>query len=308
MVENWPVKVLSVALALVLFVFHQLNTLATRSLSVPLSVETNSALVPANDYPQNVRISLRGEDDSIKLISDGDIEAYVDLARHEEEGVYSVPVLVRKKGSALGIEPLEITVYPSKISILLDYRMNKIIPLSAVIRGRAADGFDLVSFSISPTEVAVTGPLSALEQIAEIETELIDLDGRNGDFTVEVNIINPNPFFVLRGSGKAEFSCVIRPSVSVRSIEGIPITLVGLDPALVADMGGRMGSVRIGGDQLRLDNFTPAEDFLVVDCTGIRGPGSFTVPVTLNLPQDFSLIRRDPEELNLTVVIKENNF
>jgi YbbR domain-containing protein len=308
MVENWPVKVLSVALALVLFVFHQLNTLATRSLSVPLSVETNSALVPASDYPQNVRISLRGEDDSIKLISDGDIEAYVDLARHEDGGLFSVPVQVRKKGSALGIEPLEITVYPSKISVMLDYKTNKIIPLTAVIRGRAAEGFDLVSFSISPPEVAVTGPLLALEQVAEIETELIDLDGRNGDFSVEVNIINPNPFFVLRGSGKAEFSCVIRPSVSVRSIEGISITLEGLDPALSADMGGRTGSVRIEGDQSRLDNFSPSADFLVVDCTGIREPGTYTVPVILNLPQDFSLIRREPEELNLTVVVKENTF
>jgi YbbR domain-containing protein len=308
MVENWPVKVLSVALALILFVFHQLNTLTTRSLSVPLNIETNSALIPASEYPQNVRISLRGEDDGIKLIADSDIEAYVDLARHEEEGIYSVPVQVRKKGSALGIEPLEITVYPSKISILLDLRSNKIFPLTAVIRGRAAEGFDLVSFSISPTEIAVTGPLAALEQIAEIETELIDLDGRSNDFIVEVNIINPNPFFVLRGSGKAEFSCVIRPSVSVRSIEGIPITLVGLDPALEADTGGRTGSVRIEGEQSRLDDFKPSEDFLVVVCTSIRRPGAYTVPVILNLPQDFSLIRREPEELNLTIIIKEDTF
>jgi YbbR domain-containing protein len=308
MVERWPVKMLSVALALVLFVFHQLNSLATRSISVPLNIETNSALIPASDYPQNVRISLRGEDDGIKHISDGDIEAYIDLARHEEEGVYSVPVQVRKKGSALGIEPLEITVYPSKVSVLLDHRTNKIIPLAAVIRGRAAEGFDLVSFSISPPEVAVTGPLSALEQIAEIETELIDLDGRNNDFTVEVNIINPNPFFVLRGNGKAEFSCVIRPSVSVRSIEGIPLTLEGLDPALSADMGGRTGSVRIEGEQSSLDDFTPSADFLVIDCTGIAGPGTYTVPVRLNLPQGFSLIRREPEELNLTVVVKEDPF
>jgi YbbR domain-containing protein len=308
MVENWPVKVLSVALALILFVFHQLNNLATRSLSVPLNIETNSALVPASDYPQNVRINLRGEDDAIKLITDSDIEAYVDLARHEEEGLYSVPVQIRKKGGALGIEPLEITVYPSKISILLDHRTNKIIPLVAVIRGRAAEGFDMVSFSISPPEVAVTGPLAALEQIAEIETELIDLDGRNSDFTVEVNIISPNPFFVLRGSGKAEFSCVIRPSVSVRSIEGIPITLEGLDPALEADLGGRTGNVRIEGDQSRLDNFKPPADFLAIDCTGISGPGTYTVPVILNLPQDFSLIRREPEELNLTVVLKGNTF
>jgi hypothetical protein len=308
MIENWPVKALSIALALVLFVFNRLNTMTTRSLSVPLTVETNSTLVPASSHPRNVRVSLKGEDENVKSIEDGDIEAYVDFTRYEDGGLYSAPVLIRKKGNALNVEPLEIAVSPPKLSVQLDRRINKTIPLTAVVRGRVADGFDLVSYSISPLEIAVTGPVGFLEPVVEIETEIIDLDGRNGDFTMEVNIPNPNPFFVLRGSGTVEFSCIIRPAVSVRTIEGIPIILVGLDPEFEADMGGRTGSVRFEGSQSQLDNFQPPPNFFTVDCSGISEPGTYTLPVALNLSQAFSLIRREPEELSLTITYKEPFF
>jgi YbbR domain-containing protein len=282
--------------------------MTTRPLSVPLSIETDSALVPASAYPRSVRVTLRGEDNGIQSIADSDIEAYVDLTRYTVEGLYSAPVQIRKKESALGIEPLEIVVYPLKISVQLDRKINKALPLAAVITGRVADGFNLISHSISPPEIVVTGPLGLLESVAEIKTEPIDLDGRNSDFSIEVHIANPNPLLVLRGSGIAEFSCFINPTVSVRSIDGIPITLKGLHPDLHADTGGRTGSVRIDGGQSQLDDFQPPLDFFTIDCSDILEPGSYTLPVTVDLPPDFSLIRREPEELNVIVTHKEYPF
>jgi YbbR domain-containing protein len=301
LIENWPVKVLSIVLAFILFIFHRLNTMTTRPLSIPLAIETSSALIPASAYPRTVRVTLRGEDNSIQSIADNDIEAYVDLTRYEAAGLYSAPILIRKKESALGIEPLEIVVYPLKISVQLDRKISKTLPLSAVITGRVADGFNLISHSISPSEIVVTGPLGLLESVAEIKTEPIDLDGRNNDFSMEVHIANLNPLFVLRGSGTAKFTCFINPTVSVRSIDGIAITLKGLNPDFEADTGGRTGSIRIEGNQSQLDDFRPPTDFFTVDCSGISQTGTYTLPVTVDLPPDFSLIRYEPEDLLLTV-------
>jgi len=304
-IENWPVKVLSVALAVILFAFNRMNTLTTRPLSVPLTIETSAALVPASAYPQNVRVNLRGEDEGVKSISENDIEAFVDLSRYEDGGMYSAPVQVRKKGSALGIEPLEIAVYPPKISVQLDQRISRTIPLTAAIRGRASDGFDLVSYTLSPQEVAVAGPRGLLESLVELETDSIELDGRNTDFTAVVTIVNPSPLFVLRGNATAEFSCLIRPSVSVRSIEDIPIILIALNADFDADTGGKTGSVRIEGTQSALDTFQPPPEFFTVDCSSISRPGTYTLPVAIDLGQNFSLIRREPEDLSVTVTLKE---
>jgi len=304
--ENWPAKVLSVALALILFVFHEMSTLTTRTIIVPLSVETNSALVPGSAYPRNVRVRLRGESEGVKAIIDSDIEAYLDFSRHETEGQYRAPVQIRRKGSAIVPEPLEITVTPLEISINLDKRINKTVPLSASLQGNAVDGYELIYYSVSPDEIALSGPSRIMEGINDIKTDPIDLDGRKNDFNVMVNIANPNPLLVsIRGDAYAEFRCVIRPSVPVRNIDGITIEMTGLDLHLESDLGGRTGSVRLEASQLMLDNFTAGPGFLSVDCSGITEPGVYTLPVDVDLPEGFILIRRDPEEVTVTIAEKE---
>jgi YbbR domain-containing protein len=302
--ENWPAKVLSVALALILFVFHEMSTLTTRTMIVPLSVETNSALAPGSAYPRNVRVRLRGESDGVKSILDSDIEAYLDLNKHESEGQYRAPVQIRRKGSALVPEPLEITVNPLEISVNLDKRINKTIKLSASIQGNAAAGFELIAYSVSPDEIAVSGPLRILEAINDINTDPIDIEGRRNDFNVMVNIANPNPLLVsIRGDAYAEFRCVIRPSVPVRNIDGITIDLIGLDLVFEADLGGRTGSVRLEAAQSLLDNFSVQPGFLSVDCLDITEPGTYTLPVKVDLPEGFILIRQEPEELSVTITL-----
>ena len=78
--ENWPAKVFSIALAMVLFVFHQMNSLAERFFSVPLLLESQSNLVPATSYPRMIRITLRGDSNSIYSIQEEDIQAYIDIS------------------------------------------------------------------------------------------------------------------------------------------------------------------------------------------------------------------------------------
>jgi YbbR domain-containing protein len=304
--ENWPAKVLSVALALILFVFHEMNTLTTRTIIVPLTIETSSALTPGSAYPMNVKVKLRGESEGVKSIIDNDIEAYIDLYRHESEGQYRAPVQIRRKGSALVPEPLEITVTPLEVSVNLDKRINKTFPLLAIMQGNAAAGFELVSHSVSPAEITVSGPLRILESINDFRTDPIDIEGRNNDFIAMVNIANHNPLLSIRGDAFAEFHAVIRPSVPVRNIDGIAIDIIGLDLNFEADLDVRSGSVRLEANQALLDNFSLYPGFFNVDCYGITMPGTYTLPVNVDLPNGFILIRREPEEVNVTITLKEN--
>lgn len=123
--DKWPAKVLSVAAALLLFVFHRMSTLETRYFSTPLQVETSVDFVPSGTYNQIVRVNMRGDATSIYSILDSDIEAYIDLKKYTQEGRYQVPVHIRKKGSALGVEPLEISVDPLEISLSLERRTEE---------------------------------------------------------------------------------------------------------------------------------------------------------------------------------------
>jgi len=208
--EKWPVKVLSVAAALMLSVFHRMNTLEARFFSARLNVETSDILVPSSPYSQGVRVSIRGEPNSILPILEEDIEAFIDLGRYTNDGTYSIPVQVRRKGSALGIEPLEISVDPINISIKLEQKIKRNILVVPVFRGSVAEGYEFTEPFYVPTSVIAEGPRSAVEAQYEFNTETIDLEGRYDNFAVMVNLVNDNPYIVIHGNRMIECRGTIR--------------------------------------------------------------------------------------------------
>jgi hypothetical protein len=303
--ENWVPKVLSIALALVVFMFYRLNTLETRFFSIPLILDIPSHLCPSSSYARMVRVTLRGDANNIQPIQNDDIEAYLDLNDYESPGNYHAPVKLRKKGTALGVEPLELTVDPVAMDIDLDYKQNKYVPLTANIDGSPEPGFDLVSHALSPAQVVLEGPSGLLDNVLELYTDVIDLNGRNADFSVTVAILNRDPLLTIRGNGMTEFKGFVHARVDVRNIGGLPITLSSLRPGLQGEGDMRTGSVRLEGRRGDLDAFIPPPDFLKVDCSGITAPGRYTLPVTAVLPSFLSLIRMEPEELGITVILEE---
>jgi len=208
--EKWPVKVLSLAAALVIFAFNRTNTLEKRSFSVPLRIEQNDFFIPVNSFTNTVRIDLRGEGASVNPIIEEDIEAFINFDKFKDEGTYRVPVQIRKKGGAIGVEPLEIKVNPSEISLQLEARTTRIIPVYPVFRGTVAQDYELTGQSITPENVIAEGPRKALGSLKEFVTDTIDLEGRYEDITVFVNIVNNNPLITIHGNRTVEYRGTVR--------------------------------------------------------------------------------------------------
>jgi YbbR domain-containing protein len=203
--EKWPVKVLSLAAALIISVFYRMNNLETRFFTAPLRIESSETLVPAVVFASAVRVSLRGEADGIQPILEEDIEAYIDLGRYTNEGSYRVPVQIRKKGSALGVEPLEISVLPVEIPLLLEQKVTRNVDVFPVLQGTVAEGYELTYQALIPGSVVAEGPRSVLDSHIEFNTEIINLDRRYDDFSIMVNIITDNPLISIHGNRMLEF-------------------------------------------------------------------------------------------------------
>jgi hypothetical protein len=303
--ENWVPKVLSIALALVIFMFHRLNSMETRFFSIPVILEIPSHLCPAGPYARMVRVSLRGDANNIQPIQHDDIEAYLDLDDYESPGNYHAPVRLRKKGAALEVETLEMTVDPQAMDIVLDYKQSKYVPLKASIEGSPEPGYDLVSHTLSPTQVVLEGPSGLLDNVLELYTDVIDLNGRNADFSSNVAILNRDPLLTIRGNGITEFKGFVHARIDVRNFGNLPITLSSLQPGLRGEGDIRTGSVRLEGRRGDLDSFTPPPDFLTVDCSGITAPGRYILPVRAGLPPSLRLLRTEPEELGITIILED---
>jgi YbbR domain-containing protein len=207
--EKWPAKVISVAAALIISVFYRLNTLDSRIITVPLRVEASSNFIPTHSLSNSARITMRGEANNITTITEEDIEAFIDLNRYTKAGTHRVPIQIRKRGNALGVEPLEISVSPAEIYITLEEKISRFIHVFPVFYGTTAPGFELTNLSIIPESVIAEGPRSSLENLKEFTTAPIDIEGRSSNFTMLVNINNDKPDITIQGNRMVEFNGTI---------------------------------------------------------------------------------------------------
>jgi hypothetical protein len=299
-VENWPAKVLSIGLAIILFIFYRISMLEERFFSVPLNIEHLNNLMPSGFYPRMIRINLRGESNSIYPVLEDDIEAYVDMEGYNEPGIYVVPVQWRIRGAVQGAEPLQITVDPVQIAFSMDYKISKLVPLAANFRGQVEAGHTMTSYSLSPNQVIVDGPASLMADVSEFHTELIDLGGRTSDFSMTVNILHSNPLIIVRGNGLTDISGIIRQIVPVRNIN-VPIVVTGIMTGFTGELEISSGSVRMEGEnQNAVDSFEPPGDFLKVDCSGIREPGIYVLKVLSGTAENIRFMV-EPNEVRIRI-------
>ena len=300
-IENWPAKVLSLALAIILFVFHRMITLETRSFFSPLIIENMNAIMPSSTYPRQIRVSLKGETASINSVLEDEIEVFVNMENISVPGVYNIPVQWRKKGTALGVEPLQISIEPEEINFSLDNRISRLVPIAASFRGMVEAGYNMTSYILNPAQAAIEGPAGIVNSITELNTELIDLESQKGDFSVTAAILQLNPLVIIRGNGITEFHGTVTPIIPVRNISNVPIEISGLKEGLTAELEIKTGSLHLEGSRqdLLLD-FEPGPGFLSVDCSDINEPGEYILRIITGSFENLSILC-EPREVKITI-------
>jgi hypothetical protein len=302
LLANWPAKMLSLAAALLLFSFYRLNRLEDRYISVPLSVSMNDEYVPASQYPKSVRIRLRGESNALFAIQEEDVRAALDLTTYHAEGKYRVPVQIERKGSALGVDPLEIRSDPADIVVTMEKRITRVVPVTPSFKGFLEPGYELVSFDLSPSEVEVSGPAGSVSKVGEAQTDFIELAGRNADFIVKTRIIRKDSLVSISGPESIEFRAVVQRSLAIKDFEGVAIAAEGLSPELALASPLPTGGLRIRSSSTDIAGFTPAQGILYVDLSEMRKPGSYQAKVRSRAPDGFTIERYAPQSAQVTIV------
>jgi len=300
-VENWPAKVLSLALAIILLIYHRMSLLDTRVFYTPVVVEQLSAMMPSNSYPRIVKVTLKGESQNLNSILEEDIEAYVNLKEINNPGTYNVPVQWRKKGTAQGVEPLQISVDPMEITFSLDHKISKFVPIAVNFTGQVEAGYNMNSYSIEPNQVVVEGPAAVMGNLSELYTDYIDLSARISDFSVSTAILHNDPLIVIRGDGNVTFSASISQIIAVRNIANVPIAITGLDEQFSGELVTKAANIHIEGyNRDAVESFTPPYGFLKVDCSQISESGEYVLGVLAGSAAGLSF-RVEPREATIQI-------
>lgn len=192
--EDWPLKLLALVITLALwFAVTGLSTPTTKRLTIPLNLNISSNAQVTNNPQQEVDIEISGDKRKVEQINRADLIASLDLTE-VQPGDRVIPLTPDTVYVALpqGIKLVE--VQPSRIAVKIEAVEEKDVEVRVDTIGAPAAGFEVYTTSVMPQKIRVRGPASIVSILTYVQTERIDLTGRNNDLIAkQVAVTSPDP-------------------------------------------------------------------------------------------------------------------
>lgn len=198
-----------------------------------------------------------------------------------------------------------VEMIPSEVNVHVELRNTKSFPVTLVINGTPAEGYQLGTAVIDPAEVEVTLPASELGNVSKIQGTL-ELDGDSANIT-EKKV----KLAAYDSSGNEIKNAVIEPSTV--SVE-LPVTLPFKSLPLDVSFTGRLpGSLVLSRVTPEVDTVTAygSEEVLAglssyeasLDLSSIKSAGTEQIKLELKPPEGTAKI--EPAAVSVTVSVAQ---
>ena len=276
---------------------------------VPILPEPVSGLALTSGFPKTVRIRLAGPSSVINALSPAEIPPIeVDL-RGRRAGIshyyFSDELFeesLRNRSKKMQFVRVVRTI-PESIQIKMEKLVSWDVPVKINFDGRLQEGLEIVgSPEVTPSEVVVIGPVSAMRGVRAVETDGVLLDGLGvGGHTQTVAAI-PIEGVSIRGGEALTVSFDVRWIPGERQIKDLPIEIQGGD--FDVEFKPRKATVGLAGPKIILDglDISKIRPVIVLDEDKIAVPSVFQTDVTIAwVPDQVRVISIDPSEVKVTV-------
>lgn len=195
LLANPGLKLLALALAVIYWVLvsaPRRERAFERAFAIPIAlVSVPHDLVITSPVRDTVNVRLRGPLSTLRSQSSQTIEATLDLSNLTKEGEMTVPILPQ----SLNLPPdvAVVAIDPPKISIRLEPRRQKVVPIREFLVGQLPTGYELGQVVVTPTNALVSGAASMIRSMVEVATERIILSGRVQSFQRTVGLVADSP-------------------------------------------------------------------------------------------------------------------
>jgi YbbR domain-containing protein len=191
--KDWPLKLVSLILALVLWLLliPSEKMSSEKSLTIPLETRNLPNGLEIVERPDaTVDVTLRAPSRVLSQIGPSELVASLDLTRatvlQQEYPLHRSMIAVPP-----GVEVEKIS--PSKLTIRLERTARAPIEVHPTLRGRPAQGFRVARTEIEPSSVTVQGPESFVKAAEAATTAPIDVSGLAASTVFDADIILPRP-------------------------------------------------------------------------------------------------------------------
>ena len=207
--ENWLLKLISLAFAVVLWFFVMGESRMEVNHIVPLEyVNLPEGLMIASEVPTSVALRISGPRALQVNLDQEDIGLRVDL-QDLSAGVTSFKRLDETLDIPGGLKITRIS--PSYVDVKLEKVRERGVPVRVVLTGDPAPGFLVKSAKATPDRVVVIGAESEIKAVSEVVTEGIDVANVQENFTQTVALSYVGNYTDLKATKTVEVEVVLKP-------------------------------------------------------------------------------------------------
>lgn len=191
LLKNWPLKLISLFLALILWLIlvPEDKAISEKTMTVPLEIRNIPVGLEMIERPTaNVDINIKGPNRILKDAKSQEIRAVLDL---EKATVYQQEFPVNPSSIYVPSGLTVTSVRPSKVNLKLDKTVEETLEIKPIVRGKTAAGYRIARVEVQPSKVMVRGPESRFKAKDMVTTAPVDATDLQQTTVFDVDIILP---------------------------------------------------------------------------------------------------------------------
>ncbi len=289
--QHLGLKLVSIALAVLLWLLVAGDPLVERSLRVPLEVQNIPPdLELVGDPPSTVEVRLRGAAGTLSRLVTGDVLALLDL-RAARPGRRLFHLTTDRVRVPFGVEVTQIQ--PATIGLTLERTATRTVPVVPQVEGRPLPGFVVAGASADPATVEVVGPESRLRLVTEAITDTVSADGKSASFVERATVGVVDPLVRLREPVVARVTVTIAAAPIERVLRDVPVHVRDQTTRRSVEVVPSAVAVHLRGAREALEALSANEVMAYVDLAGL-GSGRYNLPVRVEASAQLGVTRVDP--------------
>lgn len=202
-----------------------------------------------------------------------------------------------KPRTARGYEIEGVTIEPSSAVVEIPVTQQVIyrsFSISAQVKGDVASGYWVSGISVQPAAVTVMGAREALQSVAYLETQPVDVSNLTNNISRRVSLSLPKGVSIVGADTVIVY-------VSISAIEGSRVITVspdysGLPPNLTIVSSLSAVNVTLTGELPSLRNLKATDITIAADLSNL-GPGLHELEPKVTIPKGTTVAKLDPERV-----------
>jgi YbbR domain-containing protein len=189
-VENFGIKLISLLLALGLWLRQARDPIAEVELKVPIELNNLGNFEVDSRSINEAQVRIRGPERLIHRLRDGDVWIRVDIAGLTP-GERTFDLTTRQVHVPLDLEAVQ--VIPGQFQLSFDTRTTRTVDVHPRVTGTFANGMRVAQVTADPASIVITGPQRRINAVDAATTDPIDVSGALGRTSVVTQAYVPDP-------------------------------------------------------------------------------------------------------------------